>query len=160
MPASTIPAVAPIKGFEGVELDIQHYLLEEYSDVSDAAKELPAVMEWLNELRSAYIEERDVLKSDLEVAEAKAYFDLKGSGDGSYQVNYQCKPTEEGMKMAVALDQEVRRLKEKLAAVAATQSRLTGTLGSLQAKVELLRSSEATRRTTFDDTTARHADRD
>lgn len=148
-----IPSVAPIRGFEGKSLDIQYYLEEDYADVSDAARELPAVMEWLNELRQSYQEERDRVKLDLDVAEAKAYFDLKGTGDGSFLVNYQCKPTEEGMKMAVTLDAEVRRLREQLAGVTAVAARLTGTILSIQAKVELIRSSEATRRSAFNETT-------
>lgn len=150
-----LPQVAPIVGYDGDTLDINYYLTEEYADVTDAARELPAVMEWLNELRSAYLEERDLLKADLEKMEATAYFDLKGKGDGSYAANYGVKPTEEGLKMAIALDQPVRETKEKLARYAATCSRLTGSIVALQAKVDLLRSSEATRRSTFNETSPR-----
>lgn len=152
MPAS-LPPIAPILGFDGRKLDIQLYLEEDYADVSDAAREIPAVMEWLNELRQAYQEDRDRLKSDLEVAEARAYFDLKGTGEGNFQANYQCKPTEEGLKMAIALDATSRKLRDQLTTTSAMVGRLSGTLASLQAKVELIRSSEATRRSAFNETT-------
>lgn len=170
-----LPPVAPLRGYDNQTLDIQYYLEEDYADVSDAAREIPAVMEWINELRQAYHEERDrleaelrdaqeKLKTDLAQAEALAYFDLKGNGDGSYQTNYQCKPTEEGLKMAVLLDPKCReireqsgptcrKLRDQLATATAMVSRLGGTLDSLQAKVDLIRSSEATRRSTFNDTT-------
>ena len=151
MPA--IPPVAPIAGFDGQKLDIQFYLEEEYADVSDAAREIPAVMEWLNELRQSYQEARDNLKEDLEVARARAYFDLKGTGEGNFEANYQCKATEEGLKRAVALDAESRKIQRQLSATSAMVGRLSGTLASLQAKVELIRSSEATRRTAFSETT-------
>lgn len=173
MAATGIPKIECIKGFDGVELDIDQYLTTDYVDVSQAAQELPAVMEWINELRQYYAEERELAeadldyakasaKADLEFAEATAYFDLRGTGDGNFAANYERKPTEEGIRMAIILDpaarklklsSNVRELKVKIATLSAMHSRLSGTIQSLQAKVELIRSSEATRRTTFDETT-------
>jgi len=135
--ADSIPPIAPLLGFDGQKLDIQFYLTEDYADVSDAAREIPAAMEWINELRQAYQEDRDKLKVQLDLAEARAYFELKGTGEGNFLANYQCKATEEGLKMAVALDVTARQLRDQLATTNAMAGRLSGTLASLQAKVEL-----------------------
>lgn len=153
MPAPEIPAIEPISGLDGATLDVGFYLTEDYADVSDAAKELPAVIEWLNELRQACLEARDIAKADAEAQEAKIYFQLRGHGEDNFAANYSGKPTEDALKMAVALDPEVRRLKERVAAHGAMAARLSGTIASFQAKVDLIRSSEATRRTAFDETT-------
>lgn len=150
-----LPPIAPLVGFDGQKLNIQYYLEEDYADVSDAAREIPAVMEWLNELRQAYQEDRDRTKLDLDIAEARAYFDLKGTGEGNFVANYGCKATEEGLKMAVALDPATRECSKQLVGLNAMIGRLSGTLNSLQAKVDLIRSSEATRRSTFNETTPR-----
>ncbi len=152
---SPIPKIESISGLDGATLDVHFYLTEEYVDVSDAAKELPAVIEWLNELRQACAEARDLARTNLEVEEARVYFALRGSGDDNFTNNYSGKPTEDALKMAVALDPEVRKKKDAVAEYSAKAARLGGTIASFQAKVDLIRSSEATRRTAFDDTTSR-----
>jgi Tfp pilus assembly protein PilP len=153
--STVLPVIEPIVGLGGASLDVGRYLGEDYADVADAAKELPVMIEWLNELRQACLEARDLAKIDLEKREAQVYFQLRGHGDDNFAANYSGKPTEDALKMAVALDPEVRRLKESSAAYGAKAARLSGTIASFQAKVELIRSSEATRRTAFDETSVR-----
>ncbi len=126
-----------------------------YEDVGDAAKELPAVMEWLNELRQSYIEDRERAKARLDEAEAAAYFALRSPGPDGFTANYVGKMTEDAMKMAVVLDPDVKKAKDALAAMTAMVSRLSGTIDALHAKVELIRSSEATRRSAFEESTPR-----
>lgn len=151
--APQLPPIAPIAGFDGQKIDVQYYLTEQYDDVGAAAQELPAVIESLNELRQAYIEEKELAKGTVARAEAEAYFDLRGTGEGSFANNYAGKLTEDALKMAVALDRKVAAAQENLAKMVAQVSRLSGTISAFEAKVELLRSSEATRRKAFSEST-------
>lgn len=149
--APILPKIGKIRGFGDSEIDVDYYMRETYDDVTTASVELPTVIETLNELRQAYVEERGLAKVRLAEATAEAYFDLRGTGTGSFSESYPGKMTEDALKMAVVLDPAVKELNARLVVNAAMVNRLSGAIQSFQAKVELLRSSEATRRAVLDD---------
>lgn len=146
--ATSKPELPPLAAFEleGYRLDVAHYLSRDYSDVADACAELPAVNEWINEKLQAYVEMLHVTRAELEEAEAVAYFALR---KGEFTDDYAGKPTEDALKRAVALDKEVKRLAREVAVLSAWCGRLRGVQESLGMKLDLVRSSEATRRKVF-----------
>jgi hypothetical protein len=137
---------------DGQTLDIGHYLTHSYDDVSEASQELPAMLEWVHTRLQVVYEKRLILKAELEEAMAKAWFDLQGHGAGSFAENFHGKPTAEAINHAVNLDQHVCKLKRTLAVYTAWTQRLNNLQSSIQAKLDLVRSTEATRRTVFDET--------
>jgi hypothetical protein len=83
-------------------------------------------------------------RSLVERIEATAYFALK---NGEFQSRgYGDKPTADALKAAVALDDDVIKEAEDLAVWSALEDRLERIMKSLSAKLDLVRSSEATRR--------------
>lgn len=113
-------------------------------DIGDAAIELPAIIEWLNFQHQIALEMKMRQKAALERTEAETYFNLKG---GEYQsLGYGDKPTADALKAAVVLDPRVQELNEDIAVWSALEDRLEKIARSLTAKLELVRSSEATRR--------------
>jgi len=132
----------------GVDLDLQHYLGADYTDIREASEELPAVIEWVNaELQSAVAIKVNA-KFAVKRAEAKAYFHLK---DGGFeQAGYGEKMTEKALEHAVNLDKGLAEAVNEFANSTAWVTRLSNLLGSLQAKLELVRSSEATSRRLID----------
>lgn len=141
--APQLPKIPPIE-LGDHKLDVEHYVRKEYLDIADAAVELPSVIEWLNWQTQVHIERKMTTKAALEREEAQVYFDLKGGG---FERNgYGHKATEESLKRAIDLDEKVIQLKEDLAIYTALVERLYRVQQSLQFKLELVRSSEATRR--------------
>ena len=147
------PRPPPLASFEldGYRLDVAHYLNADYSDVSVASAELPAVNEWINEKLQAYVEMLHITRAELAEAEATAYFTLR---KGAFADDYGGKQTEESLKHAVALDPEVKKLVRSEAVLSAWCGRLRGVQSSLSMKLDLVRSSEATRRKVFDETSS------
>ena len=142
-PAPSLPRIPPLE-LNGYSFDVQHYLNREYMDIQDASVELPSVIEWLNYQTQIYMESKMATKAALEREEAQAYFALKG---GEFQrKGYGDKTTEDALKRAVDLDEGVIKLKEDLAVYSPLVERLIRIQQSLQFKLELVRSSEATRR--------------
>lgn len=138
-----LPKIPPIV-LDGFSLDVDYYVKKEYIDISDAADELPSVIEWLNFQWQLQKEQRGLKEAELERAEAQTYFDLK---DGDFQrKGYGDKPTDKALGYAIDLNQKVTELKEDIAILSALADRLLNTQRSLQFKLDLVRSSEATRR--------------
>ena len=133
----------------GYTLDLDKYLKADYSDISHAAAELPAVMEWINECLHDLREGYNILKTEVDEVEAKAYFELTSPGEQGFEQNYHGKQTADALNRAVTLDTKVAEKKRSLARQAAWCQRLAGIQQSLQAKLDLTRSSESTRRTVF-----------
>jgi len=150
----TLPILAELE-LDGQKLDISYYLSHDYDDISAAANELPSVIEWINERHSALMEAKLVKKAEIDEAEATAYFALNGAGDDNFEGNYAGKKTEASLAHAVAIDPAVKRAKREYANISAWTTRLAGLMNSLQSRLELLRSSEATRRKVFDEQTGR-----
>ena len=138
-----LPKIPPIV-LDGYELQVQHYVQKDYADIAVAAVELPSIIEWLNWQTQVHIEQKMMTKALLERVEARAYFELKGGEFG--RKGYGEKVTEDGLKRAVALDEEVIRLNDEVAIYTGWVERLSNIQRSLQFKLDLVRSSEATRR--------------
>jgi hypothetical protein len=149
MPAHTdedeLPPIEPV-AIGGQRVNVSHYLTKPYDDVSEAAQELPALIEWVNQELQVCTENKLVAAQELAEAEATAYFELRQPGAESFAENYVGKATEEAMKHAVVLDARVKKCGLTAARWSAWASRLYNLQHSLQAKLELVRSSEATRR--------------
>ena len=147
-PDNPLPKLGKIS-LDGQSVDIGFYLQKAYDDVGEASTELPSLIEWLNEQLQVFTEERNLAEHGIDVARAKAYFDLKGTGNGSFAENYPGKQTEEALKHALELEPTVAKAIEKHAVYHSWCLRITNTMRSLQARLELIRSTEATRRKAF-----------
>ena len=141
--AHLLPDLPPLE-LDGFSLDIQYYLTKEYIEIGLAAIELPALIETLNWQGQGNSETLMRKKAELGRAEAEAYFYMKGGG---YQKSgYGDKSTDKGIEYAVRLDTKVIRLEDEVAILTAYVDRLKNLMRSLQSKLELVRSTEATRR--------------
>lgn len=128
----------------GQPLDLQYFLGSEYTDIREASEELPAVIEWINSELQVAVALKVNTKFAVKQAEARAYFQLK---DGGFErAGYGEKMTEKALEHAVNLDKGLAKAVEEFANATAWVTRLSNLLGSLQAKLELVRSTEATSR--------------
>jgi hypothetical protein len=141
--APKLPKIPPLE-LDGFSLDVNYYVTKEYNDIQEAAVELPAIIEWLNWQNQIAIESKIRTKSQIDRSEAQAYFDLKNGG--FQRKGYGDKATEDALKRAVALDEASAQLAEDFAVYSALVDRLTNVQRSLQFKLELVRSTEATKR--------------
>lgn len=142
-----LPQLEPIE-LDGYKLDLQFWLTKEYREIGEAAVELPSIIEWLNFELQGFIEVKIRKKAELARAEAKAYFSIK---NGDFQrKGYGDKPTEAAVNHAVQLDEEVTKLNEDVAVVSGWVERFINLQKTLQFKLELVRSNEATRRKQID----------
>lgn len=126
----------------GQKIDLNHYFSNEYTDIEQAAQEIPALVEWVNMQLQYCYEDKLNFKTELEEKKAKAFLDLRVT----FSEKYGGKSTEEALKSAVLLDDDVQDLKRKLNVQTAWVRRLHNLQLSLQTKLDLIRSSEATRR--------------
>jgi hypothetical protein len=138
-----IPPLPTIE-LSGWVLDVTYWLNKDYTDIGQAAVELPQLIEHVNYHVQLQVEDKLKAEGELARAESKAYFALKqgefirkGHGD---------RPTEQSLKYAVALDDEVIKLTNIVAELAGWVERLRNLARSFQSKLELVRSNEATRR--------------
>lgn len=128
----------------GFALDIDYYLKTDYQDARSAAKEIPSVIEWINSELQIAIEKKIMCKQQVKKAEGAAFLDLRGAL--WERRGYAGKPTEGALEAAVHQEKPVVEAHENLAYWTGLTSRLSNTLISLQAKLDLVRTSEATRR--------------
>jgi hypothetical protein len=137
---------------DGFTLDVDYFLTCEYDDISAAAAELPSVIEWINERLQSYQEMKLIKKAEVSEAEARAYFELTGPSENNLESNYPgSKRTETALAHAIAIDPTVTEAKRELAVLTGWTGRLGGLMNSLQSRLDLLRSSEATRRSVFNE---------
>lgn len=143
-PNLELPDLGVLDLGEGVEykLDLNYWLGREYDDIGSASTELPSVIEWVNARLQAFTEAKIVKKHEIKEAEARAYFQLRRDGG----MPDDAKKTEAAIAHAVAIDDEVMEAYRAFAVLSAWAQRLTNLLFSLQAKLDLVRSTEATRR--------------
>lgn len=132
---------------EGVKVDLNYYFTQEYSDIGQAAAELPNLIEWCNWQTQVFYEDKLNAEQELAEAEANAFFDLKRD---TFEQLYGFKPTDKSLAHAVNKDEGVIAAWRKLNRSAAWVRRLTALQNSLQTKLDLIRSSEATRRRLVD----------
>jgi len=143
----TIPHTPVIK-IGSVTVDVEYWLTLEYRDIGDASVDLPSVIEWFNYQHQVHLEEKMQTEGELARAKAEAYFALK---DGEFvRRGYGQKPTEASLDHAVELDDKVMRLRDRVATLTGWVDRFRNIQKSLQFKLELVRSNEATRRKILD----------
>lgn len=128
-------------------LDLDYYLYQDYGDVSQAASELPPIIEWVNAKLQGLTEQKIIKRQELKEVEAKAYFSLRS---GEFSELYADKMTESALEKAVCLDESVKAAHREYAVLAGWVQRLGNLQDSLQAKMDLVRTSEATRRRLVD----------
>ena len=128
-------------------IDIGAYLSDTYDDVGQASVELPPLIEWINQNLQEAIEQKIVAKQRIAEEEAEAFFRLQG---GEFSRLYGSKQTQAALEKAVCLDDAVKFAHRDYAAMSGWVSRLTNVQFSLNTKLELVRSTEATRRRLID----------
>jgi hypothetical protein len=129
---------------DGYGLDLDYFLGNAYDDISAASTELPSIIEWVNMQLQSVVEQQVNQKQLIKELEARAFFDLRA---GRYEDRgYAGKPTGEAMTHAVALEPSVKDAHREFAKLTSWVRRLNNLQSSLQFKLELIRSTEATRR--------------
>lgn len=141
-----IPTVQKIE-LGGVSLDVGYFLRSSYDEISRASSELPAIIEWVNEQLQAIVEEKMIVKQQIKEVESKTYFELV---NGGFEEQYHGKQTATALSMAISLEPEVKKIHRRYAVLSGWTSRLQSLQYSLTAKLDLVRSTESTRRKVYD----------
>lgn len=128
----------------GYALDIDYFLKTDYQSAHTAAKEIPTVIEWISSELQVAIEKKIICRQQLKKAEGAAFLDLRGSL--WERRGYAGKQTDSAIDAALHQESTVIEATELYAYWCGLVSRLSNTLLSLQAKLDLVRTSEATRR--------------
>lgn len=139
------PTLRPLDTGDESNLDLDYYLSHDFADVGYAMEALPAVIEYVNERRQVMREDLYVQKQACKQAEAKAYFALKCGQFGTLYPTI--KLSETAVEHAMQLDGGVIEATRIFAILQAHAERLTTTILALQLKLDMVRSTEATRRT-------------
>lgn len=142
-PVPKLPTV-PILDLGAFQVDVNYYLTKDYADIGQAALELPALIEalnWQNQVNRERLYRRE---AELGRVQAEVYFELKRGG--FQQAGYGEKASEDALKMALKLDPRVIELQEELAVMTGWDARFRHLMHALQFKLDLVRSTEATRR--------------
>lgn len=128
----------------GVVVNVDYILNCPYEDIREAAEQIPAYLGWFAHQKACAHERLINAKYKRDQAEARAYFELKG---GQFLARgYGEKMTETALDKAVMLDPTVEAAVDHLKTCQKNFDWLNGTIDSLMAKLELVRSTEATRR--------------
>jgi len=138
-----VPPIQPAKVGKDV-LDLDYLLNAPYEDISEAAENIPAAIGWLGYNRSMAIERMILSEQAWKKVEATQYFELKHGGFTSQ--GFGDKPTEEALKKAVLLTDQVDEACQDYAKRRQQVEWFTSQIDALKSKLELVRSSEATRR--------------
>lgn len=141
-----IPIIKPIV-LDGYTFDLQEVLSKDYDDISVACVVLPQYAEWVNEQLHTMQESRAATENELRVAKAEAYFKFRARGLEHYGIT---KITEAAVDHAIELEERVQSLGSKLATLDGWCRRLSRIADTLIRQMDLVRSSEATRRKIFD----------
>ena len=138
-----VPPLKPIK-IENESIDLKYLLQAPYEDIREAAEQIPAAIGWLGYQRAMAMERLVVSEQMWKEAESKAYFDLR---NGAYvSGGFGDKFTEESLKRAIPMTEEVKKACDTYAAAKRRVEQLGSAVDALHAKLELVRSSEVTRR--------------
>lgn len=138
--------VPVLKSYEAgdVKVDLSAILNAPYEDISEAAEAIPGWIGWFGYQKGMAIEA--LLNSEFawKQAEATQYFELK---NGAFVTQgFGEKPTEAALEKAVNLTDPVKAAADEYAACKRHLEWISSTIEALKAKLELVRSSEATRR--------------
>lgn len=139
----SVPVLAAFR-FGDQKADLDEILNAPFEDIGEAAERIPALIGWFG-FQKGLAQER-LINADYhwKELEARAYFDLK---NGQFVAKgFGEKVTEEGLKRAVLLVEEVKAASEKYSHCKRDVEWIIGTVDALKAKFELVRSTEATRR--------------
>ncbi len=137
-----IPPIRPL-AIDGNEVDISYYLSREYDNIEDASAELPALVEWINEQHQIHFTDKAILEEECRKLESTLYFKLK---QGDFSDKFRCKVTEKALEYAINCDESLYKMRIEVANLSGWCSRLNNLKYSLQSKLDLLRSAEASRR--------------
>jgi len=147
-PSSLLPKLKPLT-LDGQPVDLNYFLNTDYADATSASVEIPGLIEFINENYQYFVEQKVRQKGVLERARAKAYFDLKG---GLWETKgFAGKFSENGAEKAVELDEEVIEALDQYAIFSGYVARLYNLMQTLQAKLGITRTAEATRRAMLED---------
>lgn len=128
----------------GDSLDLDRFLVNSYEDIGQASMELPAVIEWINIKLQRVIESKVIAKQAVNEARAKAFVALK---NGGWKVHVpEARPTDSVISELIELDPHVTAAVEEFAILSGWSIRLTNMIYAFQTKLELVRSTETTRR--------------
>lgn len=138
--------IPKLKSFKvGAEvLDLDYLLNAPYEDIGEAAERIPAAIGWMGYHRALAVERLIVSEQEWKIAEARQYFELKNGGFASG--GFGDKPTEEALKRALLLTEPVKLACDDYAKRKRHVEWISASIDALKAKLELVRSSEATRR--------------
>jgi len=143
MPERDLPTLPAVNTGDDYTLDVDYFLKHDYSDVAEAADTIPALIEYVNSQLQSMTERRLFAKQEIKRTESLVYFELK---NGKYEDLYSGKATETALDRAVHLDERVAKAHESHAILAGWSQRLSNLMISLQLKLDMIRSTEATRR--------------
>jgi hypothetical protein len=144
--APELPVLAKIIN-DIIDLDPDYYFSKRYDDIHEAASELPTVIEYINEsLQRAAIGSAKA-KRDLELMRAETYTRLREN----WTTTFSDKMTETALEMAIVQDKNFGAATDNYAVLKSYVGRMANMQENLRAKLDLLRSVEATRRKLIDD---------
>lgn len=146
---SARPALPVLERIENdiIVLDPEYFFKKRYEDVTEAAGELPVVIEYINEsLQRASIAANDA-KRDLASLEAETYTGLRQEWSNRFAE----KMTEKALEMAVLQDKDLAETARNYSVLKSYVSRLANMQENLRMKLDMLRSVEATKRKLIND---------
>ena len=144
---SSLPTLVPIQ-LGGYSLDLDYFLKAAYDDIGAASEELPALIEWVNYQLQCLTEKMLSRKQGVKRAESAAFFNLK---NGLFlERGYVGKVTDSSVERAVPLEESVIKAHEEYNVLYGWVRRLQSVQVSLQLKLDLVRSTESTRRRLVD----------
>jgi hypothetical protein len=129
-------------------VDLNAILTAPYEDVREASFKLPQILAFLAQQRAWAYERCWKAERELERAESKAYMLLKS---GQFVAKgYGERATEESLKRAVVLEDSVIAAENVYIECKRKYESFGDTISALKLKIDLIRSSETTRRWTED----------
>lgn len=138
-----VPVLKSFKVGDAVT-DLEWLLNAPYEDIGEAAAKIPPAIGYLGYHKSLATERMIIAEQNWKKVEAQQYFALK---NGAFVAKgFGEKTTEESLKRATMLCPEVDVACADYAKRKQTVDWLAASIDALQAKLELVRSSEATRR--------------
>jgi hypothetical protein len=139
-----LPKLGILDMGDGESLNLDQVFEQDYLDIRFACQALPVHIEWTNARLEECIRARFQWKHAIKRKMAEAYKRLR---EGEFtEKGWGVKMTETALEHAVNCDDEVQKAVDYHALYAALSVRLSNLISSLQAKLDLVRSSEATRR--------------
>jgi hypothetical protein len=142
--STELPKLESIE-LQGYALDVDYYLKKDYNDISVASEELPALIEWVNMLVQIYTEKKLIAKQEIKEVEARAYNRLESDPE------FTGKKTDTNLSRQIVLQEDVMKAHRRFAVLTGWCSRLINLQISLQSKLDLVRSTESTRRKVYTD---------